>query len=404
MNKPLIPSPIPLEDLHASTLDAKNVIALPSDVFTSDEFFKFEMNAVWRHEWFCVGHSSEIPNVGDYYTIQVGKDPLVVLRDRSNEVSVLANVCQHRGMILVEGRGNLRRLRCPLHAWTYDLGGKLIAAPGLTDGGSEENEAIAGICIPRMRTEIWEGFIFITFDESLTPVGERLAKLGEQLKAYNMSALRGADPLHLEEMAWNWKIFNDECYHCMYLHSSSWGDMYALNRGETLDEAVEFNDLDKGVISYNLCSTHRDAAPTHTGDILQPPISGLDDQQRSQLSYVTVAPNLLIVAMPDKVKYFLWLPLEAQKSLYGVSWMYPEETLAREGFRENYDREIKDLGPVMEEDLYAWSSCQKGYNSGFSARGPLAPEEEVIKRLQTWLVRKYAAEEGRAQAARQAAE
>jgi phenylpropionate dioxygenase-like ring-hydroxylating dioxygenase large terminal subunit len=119
---------------------------------------------------------------------------------------------------------------------------------------------------------------------------------------------------------------------------------------------------------------------------------------------VTVAPNLLIVAMPDKVKYFLWLPMGAQKSLYAVSWMYPESTLAREDFREKYEREVKDLAPVMEEDLYAWRSCQQGYNSSFSARGPLAPEEEVIKRLQTWLVRKYAAEEARARATVQAAE
>ena len=64
----------------------------------------------------------------------------------------------------------------------------------------------------------------------------------------------------------------------------------------------------------------------------------------------------------------------------------------------DYDREHKDLYPVMEEDLWAWRSCQAGYNSNFSARGPLAPEEEVIKRLQTWLVRKYEAEEARAKA------
>lgn len=402
MNKPLLTSPVPLEDLHSSTLDAGKVVALPATVFSSGEFFEFEMNAVWRHEWFCVGHVGEIPKAGDYYTIRVGKDPLVVLRDRGGEVVVLANVCQHRGMILVEGRGNLRRLRCPLHAWTYDLGGKLIAAPGLSDGDGDK-EAIAGICIPRIRSEIWEGFVFITFDESLPPLGERLGKLGGQLANYDMGALRGADPLMMEELDWNWKIFNDECYHCMYLHSSSWGDMYELNRGRTLDEAVEFNDLDKGVISYNLCSPHRDAAPTHTKNILQPPIEGLTDQERTQLSYVTVAPNLLIVAMPDKVKYFLWLPVGAQKSLYAVSWMYPETTLAREDFRETYEREMRDLRPVMEEDLYAWRSCQQGYNSSFAARGPLAPEEEVIKRLQTWLVRKYAAEEARARAALQAA-
>ncbi|QTO00012.1 aromatic ring-hydroxylating dioxygenase subunit alpha [Brucella sp. 458] len=394
MNQHLIKSPISMDELHHSTLDAEKVVALPGSLFSSDDFFKFEMNAIWRHEWFCVGHASEIPDPGDYYTIRVGNDPLIVLRNRDREISVLANVCQHRGMILVEGRGNVRRLRCPLHAWTYDLNGKLIGAPGITDC-TEGGPDTSGICIPKIRTETWEGFIFITFDEALPPIVDRLGKLGTQLANYRMAELRGADPLKLDEFAWNWKIFNDECYHCMYLHSSSWGDMYALNRGQTLNEAVEFNDLDKGVISYNLCSTHLDAAPTYTKSILQPPLPGLTEQERTQLSYVTVAPNLLIVAMPDKVKYFIWLPVEAQKSLYGVSWMYPETTLNHPDFRVNYDREHHDLYPVMEEDLYAWRSCQVGYNSNYSSRGPLAPEEEVIKRLQTWLVRKYRAEEDR---------
>ncbi|MBY6058743.1 MULTISPECIES: aromatic ring-hydroxylating oxygenase subunit alpha [Leisingera] len=394
MTKQLRKSPVAIETFDASTLEAAEVIALPSETFSSEEFFDFEMNAVWGHEWFCVGHASDIPKAGDYYTIQVGKDPMIVLRNRDGGVNVLANVCQHRGMILAEGSGSLRRLRCPLHAWTYDLSGKLIAAPGLTDG--ENARDLSDICLPKLRTEIWEGFIFVTYDESLPPVSDRLGKLGRQLENYRMAELRAPEPLKFEEFDWNWKIFNDECYHCMYLHSNSWGDMYALDRGETLDEQVEFNDVEKGITSYNLCSTHVDAAPTHTKSILQPPIPGLTEQERSQLSYVTVAPNLLIVAMPDKVKYFMWLPVGAQKSLYGVSWMYPESTLARPDFHENFDREVKDLGPVMEEDIYAWRSCQAGYNSSFANRGPLAPEEEVIKRLQTWLVGKYRAEQARA--------
>lgn len=395
MNKPLRKSPIAIRDFDSSTLEADKVIALPAEVFSTDEFFDFEMNAVWGHEWFCVGRANDIPKKGDFYTIQVGKDPLIVIRNRDGDVSVMANVCQHRGMIVAEKQGNVRRLRCPLHAWTYDLNGHLIAAPGLSDD-PDSTVDLSDICLPKIRTEIWEGFIMITMDESLPPVSERLGKLSRQLANYNMAELRAPDRMEFEEFNWNWKIFNDECYHCMYLHSNSWGDMYELNRGTTLDEAVEFNDTERGITSYNLCSPHKDAAPTYTKSVLQPAIEGLTDQERTQLSYVTVAPNLLIVAMPDKVKYFMWLPVAAQKSLYGVGWMYPESTLAREDFRENYDREVKDLAPVMEEDLYAWSSCQTGYNSNFANRGPLAPEEEVIKRLQTWLVNKYRAEDARA--------
>ncbi len=103
MNRPLVPSPIAIKDFDQSTLAAEQIIALPAATFSTDAFFEFEMNAVWGHEWFCVGRANDIPIAGDYYTIRVGKDPMIVIRNRDNEVKVLANVCQHRGMIIAEG-------------------------------------------------------------------------------------------------------------------------------------------------------------------------------------------------------------------------------------------------------------------------------------------------------------
>jgi phenylpropionate dioxygenase-like ring-hydroxylating dioxygenase large terminal subunit len=387
-------SPIPIHHFDPSALGADPVIALPPAVFNDPTFHSFEMNAVWSHEWFCIGRASDIPNPGDFTTLTVGDDPLIVVRDRTGTIHVLSNVCQHRGMILVEGSGNARRFSCPLHAWTYALDGRLAAAPGLSDDPARKDD-LAKICLPRIRSEIWEGFIFITFDTSIAPVAERLAHLSVQLANYRMSELRAPKPLSFEAFDWNWKIFNDECYHCGFLHNKSWGSMYALNRG-VVDEFNQFNDQERGIFSYDLRSTHVDAAPTHTKSILQPPLPGLTLEERQRLSYVTVAPNLLIVAMPDKVKFFLWLPAGPQKSFYGVSWIYPESTLVRPTFQEDFDREVRDLGPVMEEDIHAWSSCQKGMNSRFAGRGVLSRDEEIIKRLQTWLVDRYRAEDARA--------
>lgn len=392
-----IKSPISINEFDASYATGGPVVSLPAECFTSEAFYRFEMNAVWGHEWFCVGRASDIPKAGDYYTVQVGDDPLIVIRDRSGSVNVLSNVCQHRGMLIVEGRGNTRRLRCPLHAWVYSTEGDLVSAPGLTDKEGESFN-VKDVCLPKIRTELWEGFIFITFDEELPSLGERLGNLGEQLKNYRMSELIGAEPLTMEKMDWNWKIFNDECYHCSFLHANSWGDMYPLPQCN-VDETVKFNDVERGLVSYNLISPHKDAAPTHTGSVLQPAMTTLTDEERSQLSYVTVAPNLLIVAMPDKVKYFMWLPAGPQSSWYGVSWMYSESTLARDDFKANYDKEHDDLYPVMEEDLFAWRGVQQGFRSRFATRGRLTSDELVIQRLQNWLIDKYRAEDSRARTA-----
>ncbi|MFD1009460.1 aromatic ring-hydroxylating oxygenase subunit alpha [Oceanisphaera ostreae] len=390
-----IKSPIEIKEFDASYADGNSVVSLPAECFTSEDFFKFEMNAVWGHEWFCIGRATDIPKAGDYYTIQVGDDPLIVIRDRSGSVNVLSNVCQHRGMILIEGSGNTRRLRCPLHAWVYNTSGELVSAPGLTDKEDEQFD-VKEVCLPKIRTDLWEGFIFITFDKEIAPLSDRLTNLGDQLKNYNMTELRSAEPLTMEKFDWNWKIFNDECYHCSFLHANSWGDMYPLPQSH-VDEMVKFNDVGRGLVSYNLISPHLDAAPTHTGSVLQPAIDTLTDEERTQLSYITVAPNLLIVAMPDKVKYFLWLPSGAQETWYGVSWMYPESTLARDDFQEKFDQEHEDLAPVMVEDLYAWRGVQKGYRSQFATRGRLTSDELVIQRLQNWLIDKYRTENSRAE-------
>ena len=391
MTKKLTKSPIAISEFDASYDTGGVVYSLPPQCYSSEEFYQFELNAVWGHEWFCVGRANDILNAGDYYTISVGNDPLIVIRDRSGSVNVVSNVCQHRGMRIVEGRGNARRLRCPLHAWVYSTGGELISAPGLSDNDDEQFN-VKDVCLPKIRTELWEGFIFITLDKDLPPLSDRLAQLGEQLSNYKMADLHACEPLKMEEFDWNWKIFNDECYHCSVLHSSSWGEMYPLPAG-SVDESVKFNNVGKGLVSYNLISPHKDAAPTHTGTILFPALEGLTDEERSQLTYVTIAPNLLIVAMPDKVKYFLWLPKGANKSYYGVSWMYPESTLKMDDFHKHFQQEHDDLWPVMQEDLFAWKGCQEGYNSQFAARGRLTPEEQVIKRLQNWLIEKYRAED-----------
>ncbi|MBU2965837.1 aromatic ring-hydroxylating dioxygenase subunit alpha [Amphritea sp. 2_MG-2023] len=396
MTAKIIKSPISIANFDASYSDSGPVYSMPPECFTSEEFYQFELNAVWAHEWFCIGRVNDIPKTGDYYTIEVGEDPLIVIRDRSGSVNVVSNVCQHRGMVIVEGRGNTRRLSCPLHAWVYNTSGELTSAPGLSDEKVEDFN-IKDVCLPKIRTEIWEGFIFITFDESLPPLSDRLGNLGDQLSNYKMSELRASEPLKMEVFDWNWKIFNDECYHCSYLHGGSWGEMYPLPQSN-VDEMVKFNDVEKGLVSYNLISQHIDAAPTHTGSILQPSIDGLTDQERQQLSYITVAPNLLIVAMPDKVKYFMWLPKGATESWYGVSWMYPESTLALDSYEKNYQQEHDDLWQVMEEDLFAWKGVQKGMQSKYAPRGRLTSHELVIQRLQNWLIDKYRAEEKRADA------
>jgi phenylpropionate dioxygenase-like ring-hydroxylating dioxygenase large terminal subunit len=379
--------PIPLSEFNLS--DGKNgpALSLPAACFTSSEFYDFEFKSVWEKEWFCIGRATDIPNAGDYFTVTVGEEPLFAIRDGSGTVHVLTNVCQHRSMLLLEGHGNTKRIRCPLHSWVYSLEGNLLSAPALNDVDDFDK---AGVCLPRIRSEIWEGFIFIAFDETLAPVSERLANLSKQLANFRISELAASSPLELTPYDWDWKIYGDECYHCTYLHSGTWCNFYPTPES-SIDEGTHLSDPERGIVAYQLISEVKDGAPTRTGQILHPLLPGLTELERSGLQYVTVLPNLLIVTMSDKVKYFLWLPRGPQKSSFGVSWLFPRSTREGEKFAEVAAMEKNDLGPVMQEDIFAWSRTQAGLRSRFAPRGRLSPKEKVIAQFYGWLVDKYRA-------------
>src|SRR5439155_4331445 len=84
--------------------------------------------------WVCAARSSDLPNPGSFRTIQVGRESVLISRNRSGGVRAFFNVCRHRGSKLcTEETGETKRaFQCTYHAWTYDLDGKLIAAPNLT--------------------------------------------------------------------------------------------------------------------------------------------------------------------------------------------------------------------------------------------------------------------------------
>ena len=118
-----------LGQLDESNIELKDCVTMPPAVYTSEEWFEFEKRAVWDREWICVGHIGTIPRPGDYVSITISEDPLIVQRKDDGGVRVMSAVCQHRGHVLGEEKGNTRVFTCPFHGWSYDETGKLVSAP-----------------------------------------------------------------------------------------------------------------------------------------------------------------------------------------------------------------------------------------------------------------------------------
>lgn len=120
-----------LSSLERSTVDVADAKYLPPWAYTSEDWFAYEKEAVYPRSWLCVGRAGFLQHPGDYYTVTINDDPLIVVRGNDGQIRVMSAVCQHRGHILVEDQGcaSTGLFRCPLHAWSYDLEGRLKHAP-----------------------------------------------------------------------------------------------------------------------------------------------------------------------------------------------------------------------------------------------------------------------------------
>src|SRR5262245_17029595 len=102
------------------------------DVYLSQEVFDLEMRQLWHNTWLYVGHDSQVPQAGDYYTADLARQPVIMLRDTDGKIRVMMNRCAHKGSRLLSaphGRCEGGLLRCPYHGWTYRLDGTIRTIP-----------------------------------------------------------------------------------------------------------------------------------------------------------------------------------------------------------------------------------------------------------------------------------
>src|SRR5215469_13183142 len=94
---------------------------LPPELYHSEELYELERSQLFARGWVCPGMAAEIPKPGDYLCFSIGDQPIFTIRGRDGGLRSFSNVCLHRMMRLLEGRGTCSRIVCPYHAWTYDI-------------------------------------------------------------------------------------------------------------------------------------------------------------------------------------------------------------------------------------------------------------------------------------------
>ena len=145
----------------------------PRDLHVATSSSAFEREALFAHEWLCVGRASRIPERrATTSRATVNDEPIIVARGKDGEVRAFSAICQHRGMQVGRRRGQLqRRSRARTTMWSYDLDGRLLGAPAMerTDDFDKKDYPL-----PALAVELWQGFVFVNFDADAAPLAPTL--------------------------------------------------------------------------------------------------------------------------------------------------------------------------------------------------------------------------------------
>ena len=142
--------------------------SLDARYYTDPAIFEQEMQGLLARTWQFAGHVAQVRESGDYFAFEIAGQNLFCIRGRDGEIRTFYNVCQHRAHEMVTGAGNTRVVVCPYHAWTYELSGQLRAGPNIKSVPGFDRSAI---CLTSVRTEVFNGFIFVNLDVDAAPDG-----------------------------------------------------------------------------------------------------------------------------------------------------------------------------------------------------------------------------------------
>ena len=346
---------------------------LPAVAYTSAEVLAWELRHLFAGTWTCLGRLDELLDEGvTQRAVTVGDVPALLTRD-GDGLRMFANTCRHRGHeLLVDGGSSDRRsIVCPYHAWSYDLAGTMLAAPGFRDDVAFRPDEHGLVELP---VAVWHGWVLghalhPLGHRSVVPIEEYVGGLDAVVAPYRPADLRLA-ARHSYEVAANWKVVAEnyhECYHCPLIHPElcrisppNSGDNYDLP-GAWVGGSMVLRD---GMATMSL-----------TGESGGHPIAGVSP---TSVEYLHVMPNLLISAHPDYVMTHRLLPLAPGRTWIECSWYLPPDEDGRVP-DPTYAVEFWDL--TNRQDWAACESVQRGLASPHFRPGPFAPNEDAVVRL-----------------------
>ena len=345
--------------------------ALPAWVYSNPEMTRLELERIVLPSWQIVCHVNSIPKAGDFVTMDIGNESVLVLRDRDGRVRAFHNVCRHRGARLLDGSGNCpQAVTCPYHGWTYRLDGGLIGTP-MKDSFVRLDRA--DYSLKPVRVDVALGFVFVALAGDPPPVAKVWGALAAELAPYRIEEMVPLGPLTADIWEVDWKVAMDnylESYHVPIGHPG-------LNRMFTpdYDDQASVPGVARGI------SWMRETESSRWSERLYQRLIGrvathLPERERRCWRFYSALPNLGIDVYPDKMDFFQVLPHGAGRCLiragiFGLPDSRPEMAAVR-----FLSARINDQ--VNDEDRWLCGRVQQGLGSSSYPPGPLSGIERWL--------------------------
>lgn len=355
-----------LDALGESRLPINEARHTPGYVYSDPAVLALEKERLFMKDWLCVGRVEELQNPGDFLTHTIVGEPIVITRGKDSELRAFYNQCRHRGVEVAKGQGNTRMFKCPYHAWTYDLEGKLIGAPFMR----EAKDFDAKQCrLKPVKLDTWAGWIFISFN----PEGESLDAFLEEYKAEFAPLQQENCRLALKyetDFDCNWKFVYEnllDIYHVGVTHADSIGRYQDQS-------SYRYHHLPRGRLSIH----YKAKTMSATGDSLVGKMPWLDDDDGSFARIGFLPPNLTLLARCDYVRPMLHWPISANKTHSVGYFLFPEEKFADPQFEEKVKLYAEFLTRVLDEDREMILSLQRAMGTEGFEPGRMSYMEDAI--------------------------
>lgn len=368
-------------------INRKPNYSLEQPFYNDERIYQLDLQEIFEKEWIFAGMTCEIPSKGNFITLTIGSNPVVLVRGAEGVIHGFFNVCRHRGSRLcVTEKGKVAKLVCPYHKWTYELDGRLLFA------GSDMGEQfdLNAHNLKPVNVKVAGGYIFVCLADNPPEFEAFTEELKHYLEPYDVENLKVAVQTDIVEDA-NWKLVienNRECYHCNGSHPEL---LNSLQQFDDTDDplatpeykalvAVKQQDWDNMRVPYALKYFGKRNRMTRT-PLLDGVVSMTMDGKPAckKLMGRITSPDmgsLRILHLPNSWNHWMGdhsvvfrvLPLGPQKTLVTTKWLVHKDAVEGVDYDISHMRKVWDA--TNDQDRVLAEENQRGINSIAYQPGP----------------------------------